>query len=129
MIKLFQTPMVDQLKWTYPQALVAIHQVKLNSITTLTANYENNRYDEDHEPTNTIAYCANWWMDQNTKQQGLTSRPVINPDAEDEENMVFSFDVGDMAEVFDRAPGDDNQKILACCEHHFKTDVTVKLRG
>ena len=119
---------MDNNGWPFPQAVVAVNSLSANNQTTWKANYSENKYEEETE-FDSLSYNVNFWCDMPTKSQGKRSRPVFNPESEGENDPVFTVDIDDYENVYTQALGDDLQKALAVCEHHFKTVVVPALRG
>ena len=87
----FVSPVKDSLGWKYPDALVAIRQWSVKSQDT-GDSVDGDNYVESSD-IEAIPYRANFYQDKTCQAEGKQSRPLINEDNPDDEQL-FMVDLG-----------------------------------
>lgn len=83
----FVAPVKDSLGWSYPDALVAIRQWSVKSQDT-GDSVDGDNYIESSE-IEAIPYRANFYQNTQCQAEGKQSRPLINEDNPDDEQLFM----------------------------------------
>ena len=90
-VHVFTTNVKDRLGWGYPSALVVVRQASTSSQNTYVSESCEGNYT-NHSAVEAVAYRANFWGNVEMQQQRLPSRPLINLDNTEDEDL-FSVDL------------------------------------
>ncbi len=123
----------DNYGGEFPNAVVVLNHVVIDSRNELSADYGNFIYDDSESTISGMAYSCNFWVDRkfmpnvdkaNPNPMEKRSRPLLTTDY----NAVFVVDMSKYSDVYDNHPGDFTDAALAVCERHFRNEVLPSLR-
>lgn len=121
-------------KWgaVMPEAVIAIHYVKVHSEQELTANYTTMQYDESGSVSG-LSYNVNYWPNSRVLPAADETNPNPNqrpsrPFDAGDGVLVFTVDVSKYASLYDNYNGGPNESALEVCKTHFVNEVIPQLQ-
>jgi hypothetical protein len=116
---------IDGCGGEFPDALIAINNVGIDSHQLLKADFEDGIYKCRGAEIKKLVYSVNFWYKTNLRTEGWPPRPLITRDKQ----AVFEVNMDDYIGVYDEFPSENHEEsILAVCERHFRQEVLPLLK-
>lgn len=123
--------LTDEYGGIFPNAVVVLNKVVIDSKSELDANYDSMKYTDDGGSISGMAYNVSYWYEKKFMPQANATNPnEKEPRKMPNKEGGFAFSVNpDIYEsIYNSANGDHYDKCLAVCERHFRNEVLPTFR-